>query len=54
MTPPNYNTFLPPLSGGTYVDPVFGTTIKRVTNAILTPNIDSGGISNGSRTSTRP
>ena len=41
---PNYNTFVPPAAGGTYVDPVFGTTIKRVSNALATPNADRGGM----------
>jgi hypothetical protein len=31
--PPNYNTFQPPAVGGTYVDPVFGSTVKRISNA---------------------
>jgi hypothetical protein len=42
--PPNYNTFVPPAAGGTYVDPVFGSTIKRVSNALATPNADRGGM----------
>ncbi len=41
--PPNYNTFQPPGVGGTYVDPVFGSTVKRVSNALATPNADAGG-----------
>jgi hypothetical protein len=41
--PPNYNTFQPPAVGGTYVDPVFGSTIKRISNALATPNADRGG-----------
>jgi hypothetical protein len=40
---PNYDSFAPPAAGGTYVDPVFGSTIKRVTNAPATPNADRGG-----------
>ena len=40
---PNYDTFTPPAAGGTYVDPVFGSTVKRVTYAIGTPNADRGG-----------
>ncbi len=32
-SPPNYNTFMPPAVGGTYVDPVFGTTVQRLSNA---------------------
>ena len=40
---PNYDTFVPPPVGGSYVDPVFGSTIKRVSNALGTPNADGGG-----------
>jgi hypothetical protein len=43
QVPPGYDSFTPPSSGGTYVDPVFGTTIKRVTNALGTANADQGG-----------
>jgi hypothetical protein len=42
-TPVNYTTFVPPSAGGSFVDPVFGTTIKRVTNAMGTVNADQGG-----------
>ena len=42
-TPTNYTTFVPPSAGGSYVDPVFGTTIRRVTNAMSTANADGGG-----------
>src|SRR5688572_41522 len=42
-SPPNYTTFQPPASGGSYTDPIFGTNIKRLTNALATPNVDSGG-----------
>jgi hypothetical protein len=41
--PPNYNTFQPPATGGTYLDPVFGSTIRRISNALGTPNADGGG-----------
>ena len=41
--PPNYNTFQPPAAGGTYADPVFGSTVKRISNALGTPNADGGG-----------
>src|SRR5580700_6716435 len=41
--PPNYNTFQPPSVGATYVDPVFGSTVKRISNALATPNADIGG-----------
>ena len=40
---PNYDTLLPPVAGATYVDPVFGSVIKRVTNALSTANHASGG-----------
>ena len=41
--PPNYSTFQPPAVGGSYTEPVFGTSIKRISNALATPNLDSGG-----------
>src|SRR5205085_5126240 len=41
--PPSYATLLPPSAGGSYVDPVFGSTIRRVSNALSTPNHDRGG-----------
>ena len=41
--PPNYYTFQPPATGGSYADPVFGTSIQRITNALSTPNLDAGG-----------
>src|SRR5262245_41411991 len=34
--PPDYTTFQPPARGGSYTDPVFGTAIKRVSDAIHT------------------
>jgi hypothetical protein len=40
---PNYDSFVPPAVGGTYVDPVFGSTIKRVSNAMGTVNASGGG-----------
>src|SRR5579864_3785624 len=40
---PNYDTFVPPPVGVTYVDPTFGSTIKRVSNALAVPNADGGG-----------
>jgi hypothetical protein len=42
-SPTNYTAFVPPPAGGSYADPVFGTTIKRVTNAVATANADGGG-----------
>ena len=41
--PTNYTSFVPPSAGGSFVDPVFGTTIMRVTNAVGTANADQGG-----------
>ena len=43
--PPNYNTFQPPSVGGAYADPVFNSTITRVSNALGTP--DAGDSGNG-------
>ena len=40
---PNYDTFNPPSVGVTYIDPTFGSTIKRVSNALGTANADGGG-----------
>lgn len=40
---PSYNSFLPPTAGGSYIDPVFGTTIMRVSNALGMHNADRGG-----------
>jgi hypothetical protein len=43
--PPSYDTFIPPAAGASYVDPVFGTTIKRVSNAMtMTDNASRGGL----------
>ncbi len=41
--PPSYDTFMPPPVLSTYTDPVFGSTIKRVSNAMNTKNADQGG-----------
>src|SRR5215472_3090245 len=38
---PAYYSFIPPPAGGTYRDPVFGTVIKRVSDA--TKTLDSAG-----------
>ena len=38
-----YRTMQPPVSGSAYTDPVFGTSIKRITNALSTNNADTGG-----------
>jgi len=40
---PSYDTLVPPGVGVTYVDPRFGSTIKRVSNALTTANADGGG-----------
>jgi len=41
--PSDYSTFQPPAVGGSYVDPVFGSTVKRISNALGTPDADGGG-----------
>src|SRR5688500_14403826 len=41
--PPNYLTFVPPPARGSYVDPVFGTTISRISDAANTVREDTGG-----------
>lgn len=33
-TPPSYNTFTPPAMGSSYTDPVFGSTVVRVSDAV--------------------
>lgn len=43
VAPPDYDSFVPPAVGGTMTDPVFGSTIKHVSNALTTPNADQGG-----------
>jgi len=40
--PPNYYTLQPPAAGGSYVDPIFGTTIKRMSNSLNEPNVALG------------
>jgi hypothetical protein len=43
--PISYYTFAPPAAGQTYVDPAFGTSIRRITNALNTPNsADTGTV----------
>jgi len=43
--PPNYDTFVPPASGATYADPAFGTSIKRLSEAMtMTDNASRGGL----------
>ncbi len=36
--PFQYSTALPPEAGSRFTDPVFGTTVRRVSNALATPN----------------
>jgi hypothetical protein len=43
LTPPNYYGMQPPGGGGTFVDPVFGTTIKRLSAAPSMPDNADGG-----------
>jgi len=42
--PPQYQTLAPPAEGASYVDPAFGTSIKRISNALAQPNFDRGGM----------
>jgi hypothetical protein len=43
--PANYDTFVPPASGASYVDPAFGTTIRRLSDAMnMTDNAGRGGL----------
>ena len=42
--PPSYYTFAPPARGATYADPVFGTAVKRISNARATANSADGGL----------
>lgn len=41
--PPGYASMQPPDAGSTYTDPVFGTTVKRISNALQQANADAGG-----------
>jgi hypothetical protein len=41
--PPNYESFDPPFVGERYADPVFGSSIKRLSNAFETHNAAAGG-----------
>jgi hypothetical protein len=41
--PPAYYTFTPPARGQSYVDPVFGTSIQRLSDATASPDNASGG-----------
>lgn len=40
--PPNWTTFVPPDAGKTYVDPVFGCMVKRLTNSSLEETLSDG------------
>jgi hypothetical protein len=40
--PLNYYTLAPPAAGSSYVDPVFGSTIKRMSNSLVEPNVANG------------
>jgi len=42
LIPPDYNTFVPPGVGASYADPVFGTVIKRSSDAPNMPNNFTG------------
>lgn len=42
--PPNYYNFAPPHVDASYADPVFGTSVKRITDAMVTPN--NAGVGN--------
>ena len=43
--PANYDTFLPPALGSSYVDPVFATSVKRLSDSMnMTDNAGSGGL----------
>jgi hypothetical protein len=41
--PPLYESFEPPVVGGSYADPVFGSTVKRLSNALNTHSADGSG-----------
>src|SRR5262245_33812148 len=43
-SPPSYPTMQPPAPGGSYMDPVFGTGIKRLTNAMSVNRADTTGL----------
>jgi hypothetical protein len=45
LVPPLYDSFVPPILGQSYTDPVFGTSIKRLSNAPAMPdNAGSGSL----------
>lgn len=41
--PPDYNGYLPPARGQSWNDPVFGTSIRRLSDAVASPNNADGG-----------
>lgn len=41
--PESYGTFEPPVVGGTYADPAFGSTVKRISDALGRADADRGG-----------
>ena len=41
--PVDYDGFLPPGAGGWYTDTVFGSVVRRVSDAMNTPNVANGG-----------
>ena len=43
LTPPDYTTFIPPIAGESYKDPVFRTRITRITDAPHTTDIANVG-----------
>jgi uncharacterized protein (TIGR03437 family) len=42
--PANYTTMPPPANQSSYVDPTYGTTIHRLSNALATPDAANGGM----------
>ena len=45
LAPPSYDSFEPPAKGSTYQDPTFGTTVKRLSDAMtMTDNAGRGGL----------
>ena len=44
-TPPSYYSYEPPAAGGSYTDPVFGTAVRRLSNApAMTDNAGGGSL----------
>ena len=53
--PPDYDTFVPPAVGASYADPVFGTSVKRLSDAMtMTDNAGTRRPHCRSAPSTRP